>query len=731
MCPTMGDVRVLELYSGVGGMHFALKESGVPAQVVAAIDINTTANQIYKHNFPDTPVWSKTIEGMTLDDFNKLSVDMIMMSPPCQPFTRLGLQGDIGDPRTKSFLYILDLLPRLHKLPRFILLENVKGFESSSARDRLVQTLMDCSYSFQEFMVSPTHIGIPNSRLRYFLIAKISAENPKVSCSALRPAESEVPSDSNSTCSSPSQLDEKTPSGHVLFKLETAMEAQRKVSQNNDLSVRQIQDFLEPMTEENMNHYLLAPKTLLRYGLILDIVQPKCRRSVCFTKGYGRYVEGTGSVLQCCLETEIEGVFTGLDQLSETDKLEQLLKLKLRYFTPREVANLMGFPPHFTFPKSISTIQRYKVLGNSLNVAVVARLVQLLLSEHAGRSTGDPPVLDHPFRGTPPGPPDGALNWLPSDTDLTNSGIPDRATKVAAGGHHEVAWGGCPSPTGEPAHERGKKAKSHPNPARRTPADWRTPLGCFSRNCQAFNFGGTPPGPPDGALNWLPSDTDLTNSGIPDRATKMREFVRAHHFAIPSGRGTPRPVLWTRPEPPTPTAPHPSAGPPSQPGADTAPRDAQPPSRRRAQVAPSTTEAGAHDAGHARPSGGGDRRANGGGRDTSRGPAPHHPFSNPIEGVFTGLDQLSETDKLEQLLKLKLRYFTPREVANLMGFPPHFTFPKSTSTIQRYKVLGNSLNVAVVARLVQLLLSEHAGRSTGDPPVLDHPFSGCCLSTAC
>ncbi|XP_013879234.1 tRNA (cytosine(38)-C(5))-methyltransferase [Austrofundulus limnaeus] len=390
----MEGLRVLELYSGIGGMHFALKESGTPAQVVAAIDINTTANQIYKHNFPDTPVWNKTIEGITLDDFNKLSVDMIMMSPPCQPFTRLGLQGDIADPRTKSFLYILDLLPRLHKQPQFILLENVKGFESSSARERLVQTLMGCGYIFQEFMISPTTVGIPNSRLRYFLIAKISAENvsiqtkSKVFSAAPHPAQSEVPSDLSPPRPNPDQPVEKTHGGQVLFKLESLVEVQRKVSQNNDLSVRQLQDFLEPLTEENLKHYLLAPKTLLRYGLILDIVQPECRRSVCFTKGYGRYVEGTGSVLQCCRETEIESVFTGLDQLSEKDKLEQLLKLKLRYFTPREVANLMGFPPIFSFPKSISTAQQYKVLGNSLNVVVVARLLQLLLSEHFGCSDG-------------------------------------------------------------------------------------------------------------------------------------------------------------------------------------------------------------------------------------------------------------------------------------------------------------------------------------------------------
>ncbi|XP_031156004.1 tRNA (cytosine(38)-C(5))-methyltransferase isoform X2 [Sander lucioperca] len=250
--------RVLELYSGIGGMHYALKESGIPAQVVAAIDINTTANQIYGHNFPDTALWNKTIEGISLEDFNKLSIDMILMSPPCQPFTRLGLQGDVADLRTKSFLYILDLLPRLRRLPRFILLENVKGFESSSARERLVKTLVECGYTFHEIMVSPTSVGMPNSRLRYFLIAKISTEN--------------------------------------------------------------------------------------------------------------------------FISSKMDSVFGGLDQCSEEEKLQRLLKLKLRYFTPREVANLMGFPQSFSFPEQISTRQQYRVLGNSLNVVVVARLLQLLVS---------------------------------------------------------------------------------------------------------------------------------------------------------------------------------------------------------------------------------------------------------------------------------------------------------------------------------------------------------------
>ncbi|XP_048030724.1 tRNA (cytosine(38)-C(5))-methyltransferase [Megalobrama amblycephala] len=379
----MDRLRVLELYSGIGGMHYALKESSVPAEVVAAVDVNTTANEIYKHNFPTTPLLPKTIEGMTLQDFDKLNFDMILMSPPCQPFTRIGLQGDIADPRTKSFLYILELLPRLSERPRFILLENVKGFETSAARDALLKTLRECDYSFQEFLISPTSLGIPNSRLRYFLIAK----RPPGSFSFPTSAEiiegfpTSEPPDSlavpHNHPTPPESEREKT--GTIIFKLETEQELEKKRNQDKQEAVQRLQDFLQK-EEEDMDQYLLPPKTLLRYALLMDVVQPSSRRSVCFTKGYGHYVEGTGSVLQSCVDVELESVFKSFELLSEEDKLKQLLQLKLRYFTPREIANLMGFPADFTFPKQISVKQQYRVLGNSLNVHVVSHLIHLMIS---------------------------------------------------------------------------------------------------------------------------------------------------------------------------------------------------------------------------------------------------------------------------------------------------------------------------------------------------------------
>uniref|UniRef100_A0A674I0H7 tRNA (cytosine(38)-C(5))-methyltransferase n=2 Tax=Terrapene triunguis TaxID=2587831 RepID=A0A674I0H7_9SAUR len=383
-------------------MHQALTESCISAEVVAAVDVNTVANEVYKHNFPSTPLWAKTIEGITLAELNRLSFDMILMSPPCQPFTRIGLQGDVSDPRTNSFLYILDILPRLQRLPKYILLENVKGFETSSARDKLVETLKKCGFKYQEFLLSPTCLGIPNSRLRYFLIAKLQSElfsfqapgqilenfpdqEPKASVkhrvaaglkkeSSFMPHTEEYIDPNSGSDGGSGQCSQKEA---FVFKLETAKEMEKKRNQDSDLSIQMLQDFLEEDGEE-MSQYFLPPKALLRYAFLLDIVTPSCRRSTCFTKGYGHYVEGTGSVLQTAEDVQLESVFKSIEMLSEEEKLMKLSTLKLRYFTPREIANLHGFPPEFGFPDKITMKQRYRLLGNSLNVHVVAKLVSLL-----------------------------------------------------------------------------------------------------------------------------------------------------------------------------------------------------------------------------------------------------------------------------------------------------------------------------------------------------------------
>ena len=138
-----------------------------------------------------------------------------------------------------------------------------------------------------------------------------------------------------------------------------------------------LQSYLEiSSVDEEVRPYLVPDRILAKYCRILDIRQKSDKSSCCFTKAYSHYTEGTGSVLQ---SNEHESLSDRFARFEETNDIAELRPLGLRYFTPREVANLMAFPVSFSFPPSVSLKTRYRLLGNSLNVLIVTNLLNILL----------------------------------------------------------------------------------------------------------------------------------------------------------------------------------------------------------------------------------------------------------------------------------------------------------------------------------------------------------------
>ncbi|KAJ1860107.1 hypothetical protein LPJ73_001527 [Coemansia sp. RSA 2703] len=342
------EFRVAEFYSGIGGMHFSLKEAGIDSEVVRAFDINTVANEVYKHNFPGVPVMQRSIESLPMSLFEALRADLWTMSPPCQPYTRQGLQKGSEDQRAKSFLFIIDLLARVQRKPTYILMENVAGFEKSDTRALFLRQLVRVGYRFEEYLLNPLQLCYPNSRTRYYLLAKLDAEPRECSDDAEFPARfrHDVPGANLIPPASDAE-------GHVDFE---------KGVWHHD-EVRQVKEFMQNLTTEESLPYRLNPRVLEKHGYVHDVVTPESRRTCCFTKGYTHYAEGTGSILQ------LEGA-VGKDEMT----LENT-----RYFTPREVANLMGFPADFTLPENTSIRQGYRLLGNSLSVSIVSVLMDYLV----------------------------------------------------------------------------------------------------------------------------------------------------------------------------------------------------------------------------------------------------------------------------------------------------------------------------------------------------------------
>ncbi|PIO63094.1 C-5 cytosine-specific DNA methylase, partial [Teladorsagia circumcincta] len=116
------------------------------SQVVAAYDINTTANKIYTYNFPETALCQNNIQAISTKHLEKLNAQLWTMSPPCQPFTKKGSQQGIDDHRCDSFMALLEKLKQMKNRPRLIFLENVLGFETSSVHKELISTLTELQY---------------------------------------------------------------------------------------------------------------------------------------------------------------------------------------------------------------------------------------------------------------------------------------------------------------------------------------------------------------------------------------------------------------------------------------------------------------------------------------------------------------------------------------------------------------------------------------------------------
>ncbi|KAJ2736578.1 hypothetical protein IW152_000753 [Coemansia sp. BCRC 34962] len=166
-----GPIVCLEFFSGIGGLHYGLQQSGAPGKVAMAFDTNEIANTVYEHNFGYRPS-NKSIDYLEPHDIDRHKANCWLLSPPCQPYTRGGKYLDDQDNRARGLIHLLKLLPRVKYTPDYVLLENVMNFENSRSRSLLVSTLGHLGFVVREFLISPTQIGIPNSRLRYFLVAR-------------------------------------------------------------------------------------------------------------------------------------------------------------------------------------------------------------------------------------------------------------------------------------------------------------------------------------------------------------------------------------------------------------------------------------------------------------------------------------------------------------------------------------------------------------------------------
>ncbi|VAH61660.1 unnamed protein product [Triticum turgidum subsp. durum] len=315
--------RVLEFYSGIGGMRYALASSGVRAEVVEAFDINDVANDVYEHNFGHRPCQGN-IQTLTAGDLDKYQAHAWLLSPPCQPYTRQGLQKHSADARAFSFIKILNLMQNMSFPPQMLFVENVVGFEVSDTHDQLLAVLSTLNFNTQEFILSPLQFGVPYSRPRYFCLAKQESmcfPNSSVNDKLLRTPTCLT---LNTTRTQNSYDQNEDDLEVVCNPIRNFLEAQSIGDKECSAIISDFKEADECTPIETASHDYTVPLNLI--------------------ERYYCYVKGTGSVL--VTSKNLKPV------PKENLEMSSLNELGLRFFTPQRGRKFAFISPEFPFSGS-------------------------------------------------------------------------------------------------------------------------------------------------------------------------------------------------------------------------------------------------------------------------------------------------------------------------------------------------------------------------------------------
>ena len=188
---TGGRPRVLDLFSGCGGLSLGFRAAGF--EVAAAIDNDPMAAASYGANFhADDPLHAvnRDITSTTPRQLVRTlklgrvaeAFDVVIGGPPCQAFARVGRSKlrEIGahpeafrhDPRATLYAPYLRYVKSCR--PLAILMENVPdimNFGGNNVPEEVCEVLEDLGYVCAYTLLNAAFYGVPQTRERMFLIA--------------------------------------------------------------------------------------------------------------------------------------------------------------------------------------------------------------------------------------------------------------------------------------------------------------------------------------------------------------------------------------------------------------------------------------------------------------------------------------------------------------------------------------------------------------------------------
>ena len=160
-------MRVLDLFSGIGGMSLGLEWAGMTT--AAFCEIEPFARAVLRKHWPLVPIYDD-VRTLTADRLARDGVgriDLVCGGYPCQPYSHAGKRGGTSDPR--------HLWPEMRRLvgevrPAWVLAENVAG-HISMGLDQVLADLEADGYAGRAIVVPACAVDAPHRRDRVWIVA--------------------------------------------------------------------------------------------------------------------------------------------------------------------------------------------------------------------------------------------------------------------------------------------------------------------------------------------------------------------------------------------------------------------------------------------------------------------------------------------------------------------------------------------------------------------------------
>lgn len=362
-------LKVIDLFSGAGGLSLGAARAGF--KLTAAAEIDKNAIETHSLNFPntshiDTPV--QELSARKIYDAAKLKdgeISGVIGGPPCQGFSTMG-HGDIEDVRNQLFGHFFRLVSEIS--PAFFLAENVPGIlnpKYDSIRKEAFENLNDKFVCLDPIVVKANEYGAPTTRTRVFFIGY----NPKLI------------GDLNPTIFKPIANQPKTNVSKALAGLNSEIDTNwRDINSEWQKCFELEESDFSKLVTGRIPKGVGDPSTIERYKLHNEV--SGCMGTIHSAEIESRYKNlkyGEVDPISKSRKLDPNGFCPTLRAGTGSDKgsyqaVRPIHFEKPRVITPREAARLQGFPDWFKFHPT--KWHSFRQIGNSVSPIVSEFLLQ-------------------------------------------------------------------------------------------------------------------------------------------------------------------------------------------------------------------------------------------------------------------------------------------------------------------------------------------------------------------